>query len=130
MALSKKDRQIVHDKFGGKCAYCGCELVKGWHVDHFEPVVRKLKFGNFGQVTSTNEFHRPENDCMENYMPSCCSCNILKGSSSLEGFRHFIQNTVNSMSKRFTQYKFAKKYGLIIETGKTVQFYYEKILKS
>ncbi|MVM34585.1 hypothetical protein GO755_31440 [Spirosoma sp. HMF4905] len=24
------------DKFGDKCAYCGCELTKGWHIDEVE----------------------------------------------------------------------------------------------
>lgn len=29
-------------KFGGRCAYCGCELPeKGWHADHVEAVLRK-----------------------------------------------------------------------------------------
>lgn len=35
MALTKKQRAILREKFGGKCAYCGCELPeKGWHADH------------------------------------------------------------------------------------------------
>lgn len=29
-------------KFGGRCAYCGCELPeKGWHADHVQAVLRK-----------------------------------------------------------------------------------------
>ncbi len=35
--MTKTDRQKIFDKYGGKCAYCGCELQKGWHVDHVEP---------------------------------------------------------------------------------------------
>ena len=53
--MTKKDRQIVFDKYNGKCAYCGCELVKGWHVDHIEPIVRDSKWnrdkGIFGENT-------------------------------------------------------------------------------
>ena len=41
--MTKKQRQEVFDKFGGRCAYCGCELGKGWHLDHIEPVCRKFK---------------------------------------------------------------------------------------
>ena len=44
MKLSKADRETVRMKFGGKCAYCGCDLPERWHADHFEPVVRELKF--------------------------------------------------------------------------------------
>lgn len=41
--MKKADRQKVFDKYGGKCAYCGCELINGWHVDHIEPIGRKYK---------------------------------------------------------------------------------------
>lgn len=34
--MTKKQRQEVYDKFGGRCAYCGCELGKRWHADHLE----------------------------------------------------------------------------------------------
>lgn len=36
----KVDREKIFQKFGGKCAYCGCELQKGWHVDHVEAINR------------------------------------------------------------------------------------------
>lgn len=41
--MKKSEREIVFNKYGGKCAYCGCDLHKGWHVDHLEPVSRKWK---------------------------------------------------------------------------------------
>lgn len=35
MALTKKQREKLRMKFGGRCAYCGCELPeKGWHAGH------------------------------------------------------------------------------------------------
>lgn len=43
MVLTKKQRAELRMKFGGRCAYCGCELPeKGWHADHVEAVYRKL----------------------------------------------------------------------------------------
>ncbi len=30
----KAIRKIVYEKFGGKCAYCGCDLDDKWQVDH------------------------------------------------------------------------------------------------
>lgn len=39
-----KERDIVFNKYKGKCAYCGCDLVKGWHVDHLKPVVREMEY--------------------------------------------------------------------------------------
>lgn len=45
MAINKK-RQAIWDKSNGHCWYCGCQLgEKGWHADHFEPVVRNLVTG-------------------------------------------------------------------------------------
>ncbi|EFG6869113.1 TPA: HNH endonuclease, partial [Escherichia coli] len=42
MALTKKQREKLRMKFGGRCAYCGCELPeKGWHADHVQAVLRK-----------------------------------------------------------------------------------------
>ena len=32
--MEKKVRQSVFDKYGGRCAYCGCELDSKWQVDH------------------------------------------------------------------------------------------------
>jgi 5-methylcytosine-specific restriction endonuclease McrA len=156
--MTKKERQIVFDKFGGKCAYCGCELIKGWHVDHLAPVVRRNKTikGGYYINKSTQErvrlmsvdednahehlwiedkvvpagFDSPENDTIENCNPACASCNIQKSSNSLEGFRQSISQFVNSLNQYHNQYKFAKRYGLIKETGIEVKFYYETFNQS
>lgn len=42
--MNKSDRLKIFNKFGGRCAYCGCELQKGWHVDELMPCKRKYKF--------------------------------------------------------------------------------------
>lgn len=115
----KYTRQQVFDKYGGKCAYCGCDLpLKGWHNDHLQPVVRNLK-------TGAHEF--PERDCLDNCMPACASCNINKHSMSLEHFREAITGYVRSLNLRMVQYKMAKKYGLVVEIEAPVVFYFEKI---
>jgi 5-methylcytosine-specific restriction endonuclease McrA len=113
--MTKKDRQIVFDKYNGKCAYCGCELTKGWHVDHIEPIVRNKK----------GTCRNPENESLENYNPACASCNIQKNSFTIEQFRENIKNFVNSLNKYSNQYKFVKKYGLVTENYTEVKFYFE-----
>ena len=40
MKLTKAQREQVRLKFGGKCAYCGCDLPERWHADHIEPIGR------------------------------------------------------------------------------------------
>ena len=120
MSISKSKREAVRMKFGGKCAYCGCELKKGWHVDHIEPVIRN---------PYTKKMYLPERDIIENMNPSCPPCNIHKHSLSIEEFRRQIEYHTKAMNRASTQYKFLKKFGLIEETGKKVVFYFEKFNK-
>ena len=128
--MNKKDRQLVFDKFGGKCAYCGCDLKKGWHIDHIEPIVRDSIWNmQKGKFEHTGTCRKPENENIENYHPSCASCNIQKNSYSIEQFRANIKQFVNSLNQYSTQYKFAKRYGLIEETNMNVKFYFEYFTK-
>lgn len=126
--MNKKVREEIKNKYGGKCAYCGCELVKGWHVDHIEPVIRDSKWDRTkGRFIPTGKVKYPEKDNIDNYNPSCASCNVQKKEFSLERFRENIENFVNSLNNYSTQYKFAKRYGLITETNKKVVFYFETL---
>jgi len=115
--MKKQDRQQIFEKYDGKCAYCGCELQKGWHVDHIEPVERN--------PFNSSEMAKPERDNLGNMNPSCAPCNIQKNSYSIEEFRRNIRRFVESLNRYSTQYKFAKKYGLIQENGIEVKFYFE-----
>lgn len=109
-------REKVFKKYGGKCAYCGCELVKGWHVDHFLPVVRN-------PLTGAKLY--PERDNLDNMMPSCASCNINKHSMDIEDFRNLIKGFMKHLNEISTQYKIAKRYGLVEEKDIEVKFYFE-----
>lgn len=149
--MNKKDREIIFNKYDGKCAYCGCELTKGWHADHMSPVhrLRKSVGGNWvtkdtgvepteqdiingnhmvvPRKTIPNGFHKPHNDVLENMMPSCPSCNIYKHSADLETFRRIISNGPVGLNKQSAQYRFGKRFGLIKETGIDVKFYFETL---
>jgi len=110
-----KSRQTIFDKSGGYCWYCGCMLGKGWHADHFYPVVRvggKMLY--------------PELDSLDNKVPSCPQCNMMKSSMNIESFRNTVQQFVESLNLYTTQYKFAKKYNLVKETGINVKFWFEE----
>lgn len=150
----KKDRQKIFDKYGGRCAYCGCELQKGWHVDEIEPVRRRWKTikGHWalpdGTPVKSNSFtedegiergirwrddrtvpdgyDHPERLTIENQNPACASCNINKHSAPLESFRALIAGFTNSLNRDSVQYKMAKRYGLVQETKQEVVFYFEK----
>ena len=124
--MSKK-RQAIFDKSGGKCWYCGCELVKGWHADHLEPVRRNSKWAidNAGADKMLN----PEFDTEENKVPACAKCNMMKSSYNIEQFRSVINDFIDSLNSYSTQYNFAKKYGLVEETEKPVVFWFERNFK-
>lgn len=130
--MKKADREIVFNKYGGKCAYCGCDLQKGWHVDELLPVVRDWEYvpskgkSQFDKVKRITGMRNPENLNIDNQMPACASCNILKSSMDLEGFRQIISGFINSLNSYTNQYKFAKRYGLVEETNKPVVFFFEK----
>ena len=126
--MKKTDRELIFNKYDGKCAYCGCELTKGWHADHIEPIVRDFIYNKNKQRFETKGICRnPENDNLQNYNPSCPSCNIQKNSYTLEQFRENIKQFINSLNQYSTQYKFAKKYGLVFETDIEVKFHFETV---
>ncbi len=148
--MKKVDRELVFNKYGGKCAYCGCDLTKGWHVDEVEPCIRKTKriAGHWShpdahmmteeemqlnKVVWVNEkdifdgYEFPERVHLDNQNPACASCNIMKNRNTLEGFRYQIAQFIPSLNLYINQYKFAKRYGLVVETQKLVVFYFEQI---
>lgn len=135
--MTKADRQKVFDKYGGKCAYCGCELQKGWHVDEIEPVRRGFRYkrdekgrilvNEKGDDIKIRYMTHPDRMNIDNQNPACASCNINKHSDSLEGFRKAIAGYMKHLNEISTQYKIAKRYGLIQETGIEIKFYFETI---
>ncbi|HHA3384325.1 TPA: HNH endonuclease [Salmonella enterica subsp. salamae serovar 42:g,t:-] len=133
MALSKKQRAILREKFGGKCAYCGCELPDRWHADHVVPVVRKLKTVKTGlntyKLTSTNEMHHPENDKLENMFPACVECNLYKHAASIECFRSMIINGFRGAVNRSQSLRCAQRFGMLTVTPAAdaeIVFWFEK----
>lgn len=125
MRLTKAQRAALHAKFGGRCAYCGCELGARWHADHLEPVERKLAVRG-GRLVATGELYKPENDRLDNFMPSCAPCNLSKHSMPLESWRGWLAGHVNSLNQYHPIYRLAKVYGLITETGAPVTFHFER----
>lgn len=129
----KQQRELIFNKYGGRCAYCGTELQKGWHIDEIEPVRRnytedycheKRKY-----VRKIVGCMHPERFNLDNQMPACASCNINKHSGSLEEFRKLIEGFMKHLNELNTQYKIAKRYGLVEERIKPVIFYFESVGK-
>lgn len=114
--MGKIDRQLVYNKCGGRCAYCGEKIeFKEFQVDHLVS-----KFHHKYGYTDINDI----ND-INNLLPSCRVCNKWKSAHSLEQFRIEVSQQLNRLNSYNANYRFAKKYGLIQETPKPIVFFFE-----
>ncbi|MGE4336497.1 MAG: HNH endonuclease [Pigmentiphaga sp.] len=130
MKLTKKQRAELREKFGGRCAYCGCDLPERWHADHVEPVTRDLLSKQNPNGTwrlVSGKPLKPHLDHIDNMNPACPPCNISKGGQSIESWRKWIAGHVNSLNSYHPIYRLAKAYGLVVETQAPVTFYFERL---
>ena len=105
---------MVYNKYGGHCAYCGCEIpFKGFNVDHLMCV------RNF-------EYQMDVND-IENLMPACGSCNRYKSTMDLETFRKQLWKIPDRLKRDSCTYNIALRFGMVNENRKPIQFHFETI---
>ncbi|MCB5324511.1 HNH endonuclease [Yersinia intermedia] len=114
MKLSKKQRAELREIFGGKCAYCGCELTDKFHADHIQPVIRT------GGVMIYQD-----RDNIENMVPSCHPCNLHKHCNSLEDYRRIIDDGRREFL-RSGKGKALVRMGLVDMKPDSVIFWFEK----
>lgn len=132
MALTKKQRAELREKFGGRCAYCGCELAeKGWHADHVEPIYRGRDFnrtvndaGKFEFVSRVAE--REALDVIENMAPACKQCNLFKGGHTVDSFRKEISHQTERARAYSVNFRTAERFGLIEIVDRPVVFWFER----
>lgn len=109
--ITKKEREIVYQKYNGHCAYCGKEIAyKDMQVDHLVP----LRGWNENGSSS-----------IENLMPSCRRCNHYKRANGLEIWRKMIEEIPAKLERDSYIYRVALDYGLIEPKPRRVQFYFE-----
>jgi len=127
MKLTKAQREQLKNKFGGHCAYCGCDLSDKWHADHIEAVKRELiSVPNVG-IRTTGELTRPHLDTIENMNPACVPCNSNKSSMSLESWRKLIAHYRDvQLLRDSTHARHLHRFGLIEIKSDPVVFFFEK----
>jgi 5-methylcytosine-specific restriction endonuclease McrA len=133
MGLSKKQRQQVWDKSGGLCWYCGCELPeRGWHADHFEPVIREQTTARCHEsgtwkFVPTGKVLRGEKDTLENMVPACAPCNLFKSTYDVEFFRSEIEAQIERVRKASSGFRIAERMGVIeAKPQDRVVFWFER----
>ena len=115
--IPKKTREIVLNKYGGKCAYCGCDLtLSTMQVDHIKSVYKSCLENGYVYI---------QDDSLENLNPSCRQCNFYKGTLNIEQFRNKIKTTLYETCQNTFQAKLAKKLGMMVVT-QFDKFYFEK----
>lgn len=133
MSLSKKQRQLVWNKSGGKCWYCGCKLPeRGWHADHVEPIIRESKIVPdksdsiySHKIIATGKCGRAQHDTVDNMVPSCAPCNLFKATYDIEFFRKEIEAQIERVRKASSGFRIAERFGLIESKPQTVKFWFE-----
>lgn len=129
--ITKSQRETLRMKFGGKCAYCGCELPeKGWHADHVEPIRRDFDIvyspRHGAHISRSNgKALNPELHAIENLFPACAPCNLFKATSSIEGMRKEIARQTERARAYSVNFRTAERFGLIKVTDKPVVFWFE-----
>lgn len=132
MYISKKDRELIKQKFSGKCAYSGTDLEPDWQVDHMVPVVRNW-------WTNTVVFEDAHN--LDNMVPVQKLINHYKGSISLEDFRTWLlgglhvrltkvpknPRTEKGAKKKAYILKIASYFGITENNPFSGKFYFETI---
>lgn len=112
MYISKKDREIIRNKYGGKCAYTGTDLKDDWQVDHIIPVRRNL----FGTGALGEDNHS-----IENMVPCQRIVNHYKHSLLLEEFRTWLlgglHERLKTLPKNPKTEKSAKRKAYMLEVA-------------
>jgi len=132
MKLSKRRRSELRMKFGGECAYCGCELPEtGWHADHVKAVWRDWEFvkdaAGVMKTRATGKLFAPENDTAENLFPACAPCNISKGAESLDAWRGWLNDRiVRVLRDNSASFRHAERFGRVIANPEPLVFWFEK----
>ncbi len=119
--IKKGYREKVYHKYDGHCAYCGVSFkIENMQVDHFIPIRRHIPIAE--QEYKNMPIGTSE---LKNLMPSCRSCNVSKSSWNMEQWRESIQHKIVQLNRDINEYRTAKRFGLIKETGIEIIFYFE-----
>jgi hypothetical protein len=128
MKLTKAQRAALRAMFDGRCAYCGAELGVLWHADHVEPCERKLTYDRKShRLVATGEFHKPESNRIDNFMPSCPPCNIDKHAMPLEAWREKLARTLDVLRRNNPTYRHALRFGMLEEKPAPIVFHFERV---
>lgn len=116
-----KIREFVFLKYDGHCAYCGKKLNQSrFAIDHIEP---KFRTHSDAQLLQLNRVRGAEN--LDNFNPSCMSCNSSKSTYTIEKWRSEINKKHERLLKSEPSYNLLFRLGMIKKVHSCI-FYFEK----
>lgn len=106
-------RMEVYRKCDGRCAYCGKRIrYDEMQVDHVE-----------------SHYRHKGKDEMDNFLPACRDCNLLKSDYLLEEFRNVLIPQCAKAKGSGMKARIARAYNLSPMKRQKILFYFEKIEK-
>jgi hypothetical protein len=131
MYISKKRREIIKQKYGGRCAYTGTVLKDDWQVDHIKPM-RMYEFGQHPYDGNPNH--------IDNLVPCQRIVNHYKRALPIELFRTWFLGGLHERLKKLPKNPKVKKsikrkayllevaglFGITEDTPFCGEFYFEK----
>ncbi|ABL71798.1 HNH endonuclease [Paracoccus denitrificans] len=126
---SKRQKEALRAKFGGRCAYCG-QMMDKMHADHVQPVIR-ITTDPWGNRLPASECRmvKADRNTVDNMMPACGPCNISKGGHTLEGWRDLLARSAEIVAREKSIFRAGVRFGLISVTEKPVVFYFEEVAR-
>lgn len=107
--MTRQKRQLIYDRFSGRCAYCGNHIeLKDMQVDHIVP---KRMGGT---------------DDINNLYPACRRCNHYKRAEPLKVFRRMML-TLHERIRQNYICRVAEDYGILEVREWDGRFYFEKL---
>lgn len=114
-----KQREVVYNKCGGRCAYCGQEItMKSMQVDHYYPKCSP----EYAIACGVDVNH------IDNLMPSCRQCNHYKRADSPKGWRVTMQGLHERVAKIYI-HRVAVNFGMATLKPWDGKFYFETLNK-
>ena len=107
-----KYREFIKNKYGGKCAYTGTDLLPDWEIDHCIP--KSMKLQSFHKISNHNDTN--------NLFPCQKIVNHYKGSLDLETFRNWylggLHQRLKNLPKNPKTEKSIKKKAYLLEVAR------------
>lgn len=88
MAISKKTREEVYNKFNGLCAYTGKPLDEKWQVDHIRSKYNCIYHKDIDNMNT-----------IDNYFPAISIVNHYKRAETIEVFRQYMLSFHKRLAK-------------------------------